>query len=302
VIANGVAGQISGVRMTVVQMATGEAPPAPRAAAVMDMGAVAAAVDRPVQVILGREVFDAAVVDIDFARRQLRLIPRESFQPPDATPLPLKPSGTLHSIPITVQGHAMQAVVDLGHAGALMLDREAADSLGLTPSAHTSTEIGVGADGPREHLVGSLGEVEVAGLRLRDVPTTFVDQLSSRAPANVGLQILSRFEVILDFRGERAWLLPNRSATTAGFRKNRTGLAANRTGDHLTVMHVAPGSPAAAAGGKPGEAISAVDGQPIGPDYGSSPAWGFSYRPAGTTVRLTMADGTRRSLKLADYY
>jgi len=302
VAANGVSGRISGAYMTLVQMATGGAAPTPRAAVVMDMAAVAAAVDRPVQVILGRDVFDASVVDIDFAGRQLRLIPREAFQPPAAPPLPLKPSGTLHSIPILVEGRPMEAVVDLGHAGALMIDRKTADRLGLAPGAHASTEIGVGADGPREHVVASLGPVQVAGLNLRGVPTTFVDQLSSRAPANVGLQILSRFEVILDFKGERAWLLPNRNVAEAGFRKNRSGLAANRAGNHLSVVHVAPGSPAAAAGWKVGEAIAAIDGEAIGPGYGASGAWGFSYRPAGSTVRFTMADGTRRSLTLGDYY
>ena len=302
VAANGVSGRISGASMTVVQMATGGAAPSPRPAVVMDMGAVAAAVDRPVQVILGRDVFEASVVDIDFARRQLRLIPREAFQPPRAAPLPLKPSGTLHSIPISVQGRPLEAVVDLGHAGALMLDRKTADGLGLTPAAHASTEIGVGADGPREHLVASLDGVAVGGLSLRGVPTTFVDQLSSRAPANVGLQILSRFEVILDFKGERAWLLPERRAAEAAFRKNRSGLGVNRAGDRLEVVHVAPGSPAAAAGWKVGDAIAAIDRQAIGPAYGASSAWGFSYRPAGATVRFTMADGTRRSLTLADYY
>lgn len=303
VTANGVSGTIAGVRLTTLELATGGGQPSPRAAVIMDMSAVAGAVDRPVQVILGRDVFEAAVVDIDFGHRRLRLLPREGFQPPaGVAALPLKPSGGLHSIPIVVEGRPLEAVVDLGHAGALMIDRKTADGLGLIPSAHTSTEIAVGADGPREHTVASLGKVQVAQVSLRDVPTTFVDQLSSRAPANVGLQVLSRFEVILDFKGQRAWLLPNRDAAQAAFRKNRTGLGTNRTGDHLTVVHVAPGSPAAAAGWKVGEAIAAIDGQAIGPTYGASAAWGFSYRPQGATVSFTMADGTRRRLTLRDYF
>jgi predicted aspartyl protease len=300
--ARGVAGQVGGVRLAQAALKIADLDLPIHRVAVMDFSAVARVVPRPVQVILGREVFENAIVDIDFSTRTLAVLPREGFQPPPVKAIPLRRSGGLRSFPIRIGRVHTEAILDLGNAGALLLDRQFADEKRLFEGRPTSTQLSVGADGVRESLVGALNRVQVGGAVFNGVGAVAALGLASQAPANVGLEILSRFHVTVDFAGDRLWLQPLSGAENVPFRKNRSGFALVPEGDRLRISHVAPGSPAAKAGFKVGEKIAAIDGQPIAADYAASDLSRWIFRPAGRQVALTMADGSRRTLRLADYY
>ena len=300
--AHGVAGEVTNVHLAKADLAAGDLVMPGRGVVVMDLSAVQRMVARPVQVLLGRDVFEGAVVDIDFAGRRVTLTPRDAFIAPPAAPLPLKRSGDLRSVPITVAGVEMAAILDLGNAGGLLIDKEFADHYGLLDGRRLSTTLGVGADGPREELQTALDRVAVGGVSLDGVPTTATANLSSKAPANIGLQVLSRFRLTIDFAGDRIWMAPYADAQNRPFRKNRTGLTLVPAGGRLVVDHVARGSPAERAGWKTGEAVTAIDGKPVPPGFAAEEASFFVYGAAGVTVALTMADGRTRKLTLADYY
>jgi len=300
--AQGVAGRVDGVRLAHADLRLGDLDLPRRSVAVMDLGVLEAVVPRPVQVILGRDIFDVAVVDIDFQASQIAFLARHDFRPPPVAPLPLTVAGNLRSLPIAIAGRPVQAVLDLGNSGALLVDRDYADARGLLAGRPVSTQLAVGVDGPRESAVTSLDGVEVGGVVFRDVPTSATAGLVAAAPANIGLALLSRFHVTIDFAGDRLWLQPYPGAAEAAFRKNRAGLSVRVEGDHLRVTHVARGSPAEAAGWRPDAVITAIDGRPITPDYAESPLFRWANGPAGRVVALTLADGSRRLLRLADYY
>lgn len=300
--AQGVAGRVPGVRLARVGLQVGDLALPGRGVAVMDLAAVSRVVQRPVQVILGRDIFDNAVVDIDFTAREITFLPRAGFRPPPAPALPLTSSGDLRSFPIAIGGIDTAAILDLGNAGALLVDRDFADARGLLRGRRTSTQLAVGADGPRESAILSLDDVKVGGLSFAGVPTTATSGLSSRAPANVGLAILSRFHLTVDFAGDRLWMQPYPGAAAAAFRKNRAGLGVAPQDGGLVVTHVAAGSPALAAGWRVGEVIAAIDGKPIGPDYASSALSRWNAGAPGRVVALTLADGSQRLIRLADYY
>lgn len=300
--AQGVAGRVQGARLARADLQVGDLGMTGRRVAVMDLAAVSRVVQRPVQVILGRDIFDNAVVDIDFTAREITFLPRQGFQPPSAAPLPLTASGNLRSFPVSLDGTAAAAILDLGNAGALLLDRDFAEARGLLAGRRTSTQLSVGADGPRESAIFSLDRVQVGGLSFDGVPTTATTGLTSHAPANVGLAILSRFHMTVDFAGDRLWLQPYPGAASAPFRKNRAGIAVAPQAGRLLVTHVAAGSPALAAGWRVGEMITAIDGRPITPDYSSSELSRWNAGPPGKVVALTLADGSRRLIRLADYY
>jgi len=79
------------------------------------------------------------------------------------------------------------------------------------------------------------------------------------------------------------------------------GLAVNLKGAALEVMFVSPGSPAAAAGIKTGDRIKRIDQKPA--VQWSQPALRtLSDRASGTSVMITLTDGSAKKVKLADFY
>lgn len=298
--AQGVARRMSGVRLATAGLQIGALNLPRRRVAVTDLSALSQAAPRPVEIILGRDVFDEAIVDIDFRARRIILSPKTGFAPPPhATPLPLRRLGVLRGFPITIGGARTTAVLDLGNAGSLMLDRGFAEAFGLLKGRRVSTQMSFGADGAHESGAVSLDGVRLDGAVFDDVPADLVLEPASKAAANVGLGLLSRFRVTVDFSGSRLWLRPYPDAARRPFRKNRTGLTVLREGDGLRVRHVAKGSPAEAAGWREGELIVQVDGR----SAAAAPELGrFSFGPPGRTVILTLQDGASRTLELADYY
>jgi hypothetical protein len=162
--------------------------------------------------------------------------------------------------------------------------------------------LAIGADGPRESAAATLDGIEVGGVRFDGVPIAATADLASKAPANVGLDLLRHFRLTIDFGGDRLWLTPRPEVADVPFLKNRSGLSLTPEGDHLRVAHVAAGSPAEAGGWQVGQTIVAVDGQAITPAYAASPLSRWGFGPPGKLVALTLPDGRRKALKLADYY
>lgn len=300
--AHGVSGEVTDVHLAKADLAAGALAMPGRRVVVMDLSGVQRMVARPVQVLLGRDVFDQAIVDIDFKTGRITLSPREGFVEPPGTPLPLSRSGDLRSVPIRVGGVDTNAILDLGNAGGLLIDQAFAEHYGLLDGRRASTTLGVGADGAREEVQTTVERLAVGGVSLNGVPTTATPNLSSKAPANLGLQVLSRFHMTVDFAGDRIWLAPYADARGRPFRKNRAGLTLVPDGARLLVDHVAKGSPAERAGWKKGEAVTAVDGKPVPTGFAGEETSFFVYGAAGTTVALTVADGKTRKLTLADYY
>jgi hypothetical protein len=300
--ARGVAGQVSDVHLARADLAAGDLAMSGRRVVVMDLSNIARIVHRPVEVLLGRDVFDEAVVDIDFEGRTVGLIPRDAFTPPAGAPVPLKPSADLRSLPIEVAGTPMQAILDLGNSGGLLIDRDFADHSRLLDGHRRSNDLGVGAEGAREQALAALDKVSVGGIRFDRVPTVATAGLSSRAPANVGIEILSRFHLTIDYAGDRIWMAPYADAADRPFRKNRAGLALVPEDAGLAVEFVAAGSPAERAGWRKGDRITALDGRPIPPDYAVSDASLWIYGPAGRSIVLTDGAGRKKKLTLADYY
>ena len=80
----------------------------------------------------------------------------------------------------------------------------------------------------------------------------------------------------------------------------RAGIRFDLFDDRLKVTFVSPQGPAAAAGLKVGDEIVAVDGRQVAHDYYSHPDW--VRGPAGNSILLTRADGTKAKVTLADYF
>jgi hypothetical protein len=229
----------------------------------------------------------------------------DHYQPPaEAKAVPLAHRGQLRSVPVSLLGRpVVQATFDTGSNSALIVSKDYAQRERLLENVRTTSSLGGGAEGVRVSTAAMLPRVEFGGVTFTDVPAGFPENwVADSVAANIGVDLLSRFRMITDYPRDRLLLLPYRDAASREFRRNRSGLRSLPRGDRLVVRHVSRGSPAEAAGWRAGEEIVAVNGWRIGsPDFTDERSyWGSG--PAGTIVRLTMADGAQRTLTLADYY
>lgn len=271
--------------------------------AVMDLQSITRAIGRPINVVLGREFFNSSVVSIDWAAKRLRVTEHQQFKPAeDAQALDLTRRGAFNFIPISVAGaEPTTALLDLGSGGTLILPptywKGRPELMGLKSAA---TVVG-GVGGLHSGRAAIIPQVTLAGRTFASVPAIMSDvgnDHDAAVAANVGIGFLKEFKVDLDLGRDRIYLAPRPDAPP--FERDRAGVRFDFAGDRLKASFVSPEGPAAAAGLKAGDEVTAVNGRPVTADYYRGADW--TREAAGTKVELTRADGSKLSVTLADFY
>jgi hypothetical protein len=209
---------------------------------------------------------------------------------------------------VSVNGSPLTPVdFDLGNGAPLIIYSGYPNREDFLRGRPVSQALLAGAGGSVPAQVTLLDRVSFGGVEFRSVPGGFepaggtLD--SAEGHGNIGMPLLSRFRIIItDYAHDALWLTPAADAVSRPFDRDRSGLFVSPAGDYLTVTFVAPGSPAERGGWQVGDEILAVDGQPISPSYQSGSLWRWRGWAPGTRVELTMRNGIRRSLVLANYY
>lgn len=270
--------------------------------AVLDLSSLASAIGHPVEVILGRELFEASLVELDFPRSRLRLQP-SGMESEGGTPLRLgATSDGLRTLPLRIGNHPIvEAALDLGSNVPLYLHPDLAERTRLIEGLRTSTAASAGAEGIEVSRVAVLPLIEIAGAHMRNVPVQVPRTWRFASQALIGLPVLSRFRLGWDFRRSLVFVQPEPTVLETPFPKDRSGLGAVPAEGRLRIIHVARGSPAQRSGFMPGDEIVVVNGRIIDEEYlRERPRIGQS--PAGTVVMLELASGETRRLTLEDYF
>lgn len=274
---------------------------------ILDLSATSKQIGRPIRVLLGREAFESSVVTIDFEKRMLAFEPPAGFvPPPNAEKLPLRNIGEgPRKLPLSVNGlDPVMAELDIGHGGSLILSRaywETQEGLATLPYAKTERG-GVGGVSPRR--IATMKTLALGGQIFRDVPAT-LNEVSTDLPAtgaNIGIDILSRFKLAIDYSHDAIYLTPTQATFAKGLPRDRAGMRLELANDRLRVLFVSPQSPAYEGGWRAGDEIIAVNDERVGPDYFSGSQSDWAGRPAGSRIDLVLADGTHRPLTLKDYF
>lgn len=266
--------------------------------AVIDYGDFSAGFQRPFQAVLGREIFDRFVADFDFTAQTLSLHPRDEFTAPaGVAAVALFPVKDRMTADIVVEsGAPLRALIDLGSEAPLILSPGPATARRLLEGRTVSTTDLGGYGRTVVAKVATVRTLALGGVVFRDVPIQVAPR-SIGFDANLGLPVLKRFRLWLDFGGRRMWLAPG-ADVTAAFLKDRTGLSGRIDGAVLRITHVAKGGPAERVGWRAGDVVTAIDGEAAAFANGRL---GPGAKP-GQVVTFTMAAGETRRLVLADYY
>jgi C-terminal processing protease CtpA/Prc len=138
-------------------------------------------------------------------------------------------------------------------------------------------------------------------MRLNDLVADYTAQTQGAlaAPfiaANLGGNLLRRFDITFDYGRQTMALVPN-AAFNDPDHYERIGLFLIMKGGKVTVVDARPGTPAALAGIARGDVISTIDGAPTSTMSLEAVRTIFS-KPAGTVLHLGVVtkDGTQRTV------
>ena len=100
--------------------------------AILDLGPLAAPEGLSTPLILGRDLLQALILDIDVAGRRMRMVSKDTHTlPPQVTSVPVRRVGGALMAEITVEGAVIEALIDTGSSSLLALGRETASGAGL---------------------------------------------------------------------------------------------------------------------------------------------------------------------------
>jgi predicted aspartyl protease len=163
-----------------------------------------------IEVILGREIFDAARLRIDIEARQISVM--KADQEPGGAKLKLVTEHGIETIPVKVEGQGpVRATFDLGNGSEVLVGSKLAARLHLLTDGRTvTTRAGGGLGGAQQRQVITLHTLEVAGQRFTDVPAA-IDTQSTASDVNIGVSVLRQFIITTDFAKRAVWLEPRKT-------------------------------------------------------------------------------------------
>lgn len=175
-------------------------------AGIVDLGEVSSRLlGRPVEMLLGRDLFDHARLRLDLAGGTLTIASGR----PRGVRLPLGEFRGIPTVPAAVEGHEPVAtVLDTGNGTELLVGRAYAERIGLlAPGRLVERSSGGGLGGARNRDIVILRSFTIAGRTFRNVRAA-IDPGETASDLNIGTAILRRFILTTDFAGHQVWLEP----------------------------------------------------------------------------------------------
>jgi hypothetical protein len=229
--------------------------------------------------VIGAEAFKGLVVKFDFVKQVMTVYDPSVFKPSDHRKYAELPIEIMRSKPyLTTQAHiqsdstvSLKLLVDTGAALSLLLHTYSTPGLVLPPQTIRGN-IGMGLGGEIEGVVGRIRHVNIGKFQLETPVCNFQEllHLSDSSFINgrnglVGNEILSRFNLIIDFTNEKMYVQPNRYFKET-FTYDRSGIALIAGGVNLKqflVQDILENSPAEEAGVKIGDEILSMNWFPV---------------------------------------
>lgn len=261
--------------------------------------------------IIGWEVLARYVTTFDYQNGRVVLaMPGKAGMPKGADVLPFVFHGTQPEVACTIDGIDSRCAIDTGARDTLtLLSPYVAQHPRVEPSTVTANGVtGFGVGGAAMGKLGRLQTLTLGRLTLHDLIGDY--STSTRGAfaepflaANLGGNLLRRFNVTFDYGHQRMGLVPN-AAFAQRDAYERSGLFVVNLGGKMTVADSRPGTPAASAGITKGDVIVSINGTPTS-GMMLAKLRDYFWQPPGTTLTLELANksGEKRTVMvtLRDY-
>ena len=157
-------------------------------------------IGRATPMILGREMFDADRVRIDFRNSDVRVM--RADEESEGMRFALTQVHGVEAIEVRLGSLAVKAEVDIGNGSMPLVSRKVADALKLKP---VGRKAGGGLGGSIERDVVRLPDFELAG-RVHSGVLAAVDELPNAGELNIGTSVLKQYLVTADFSARALYL------------------------------------------------------------------------------------------------
>jgi predicted aspartyl protease len=176
--------------------------------ALLDMTELSKLVRTDLKIILGREFFDAARVEIDITGGTIRKLDR-SVQPAGVK-LPLTAHRGIEHFPCTVEGIATSCDIDLGNGSEVLVGKAFAEQHNLNqPGRIVEKKQGGGIGGSVVRDIIVISSLEVGGVTFKDVRGA-IDPQPTAGEMNVGTSLLRSFVLVIDYSQRTVWFKPRK--------------------------------------------------------------------------------------------
>lgn len=249
--------------------------------------------------ILGANLFNGLVLSIDYEREIIKIKRPDRYRVPrKASVLPIevhkgKPYVKVVTGCTNQWSDSLMYLMDTGAGLTAMIHNNTHPHLSI-PQHIVSGNLGTGLGGYIKGYVGRIDHFQIGEHRFNNLITsfqaldsTYMDHLEFKRNGLIGNQILSRFDITLDYTRKLLYLSPN-SDFNDEFRVDRSGIFLVASGpdlDHYHIQNIIPGSPAQEAGLQEGDQILSINHIPVSMFTMSWVARRFQKK-AGKTIRL----------------
>jgi hypothetical protein len=232
----------------------------------------------PIHGLLGYDFFNSFAVKLDFGdstlivgelkdMRVFRKSERISLSVEDNKPYIL--SGVKIKSNSNIKENKL--ILDLGAGHPLSLENLVGQNNGL-PDKFIASNLGVSLTGPIRGYLSRINEFKIGKYRLKDVIVSFPEfdstknnLLKVKRDGNIGIQILKKFNIIIDYQSGSLYLRPN-SFFGEPFEHDMSGLEYYSAGPdlkHVIISNVEKGSAGAEIGLQAGDEIMSINFKPV---------------------------------------
>ncbi len=221
--------------------------------------------DRPIHGIIGLDMLRHYDMKINFNAKRI-ILQRNSVKvktSPKWKKLPFELQETALVVPATITktegaNVSVSILLDTGSDLPLLLQER------FCPPRSRPVIIGMGILGYTFGRIGVVKKVTLGDLEIDNIMTAFPDSTSSKwnssltQQGNLGIQLLRRYRVIVNYGEKYLQLRPSGKSASAPFPYNRTGIAVEAHEQEKCsyyISQIAPGSPAEASGLKTGDQL-----------------------------------------------
>ncbi len=250
--------------------------------------------------LIGYEIFKRFVVGVDYEHSQLTLtLPSAFAYHGHGTPMPFVFNNHIPQVDGEIDGIKGKFDIDTGSRSSLSILKPFAEKHELAKRLNAKVEAvtGWGVGGPTKGLLARAQTLRLGPIIVEHPVIELSLQskgafISEYVAGNVGAGVLKRFNITFDYPHQQLIFEHNANYSKPD-EYDRSGMWLNRSGDALQVMDVVAKGPAAVAGLKAGDKISAVDGHAAA--HLSLPELRARFRtqPPGTKIKLTVKSGAQ---------